>query len=292
MIQMSPSVGPASGCAGSGHRPISGMLCFAPALFRRLSVAIAATFVAAMAAMSPARAASAGTNTVPSTDSFAGVLTKHLTNNLVRYAALKADSRGLDEFLDSAAAVSRKQFDAWPQSDQIAFLINVYNAATLKLVTDNYPVKSIKKIGGWFSTPWKQEVVRLFGKTITLDEVEHGMLRAGYTEPRIHFALVCAAKGCPPLRTEPFTGAKLDEQLTDQGRRFLAQAEKNRFENGILYLSPIFQWFSGDFTASKLTVAEFVGPFLSADQRKALGKTDPKIRFTEYDWSLNDASAK
>ena len=292
MIQMSPSVGPASGCAGSGHRPVSGMHGSAPGPLRRLSVAIVAMLVATMSAMSPARAAAAGTNGAPSAESLASVLTKHLTNNLVRYAALKKDSRELDEFLGSAAAVTRKQFDAWPQSDQIAFLLNVYNAATLKLVTDNYPVTSIKKIGGWFSTPWKQEVVRLFGKTTTLDEVEHGMLRARYTEPRIHFALVCAAKGCPPLRTEPFTGAKLDEQLSDQGRRFLAQTEKNRFENGTLYLSPIFQWFSGDFTASKRTVAEFVGPFLPAEQRKALGKTDPKIRFTEYDWSLNDASGK
>lgn len=292
MIQISPTLESSSGCAESGRRPASGMRCLAAELSRRLSVAIAATLLAAMSAMSPACATSAGTNAVPCTDSLAAVLTKHLTNNLVRYAALKADSRGLDEFLGSAAAVSRKQFDAWPQSDQIAFLINVYNAATLKLVTDNYPVKSIKKIGGWFSTPWKQEAVRLFGKTTTLDEVEHGMLRAGYAEPRIHFALVCAAKGCPPLRAEPFTGAKLKDQLADQGRRFLAQSEKNRFENGVLYLSPIFDWFGADFTASKLTVAEFVGPLLPEAQRKALGKADPKIRFTEYDWSLNDASGK
>ena len=261
----------------------------------RLAFLLATVLIVGVSRPSPAGAASAGTdstNALPGSALLASVLAKNLTNNLVHYAALKADCRDLDAFLASSSAVSRKQFDAWTQQNQIAFLLNVYNAATLKLVTENYPVKSIKKVGGWFGSPWKIEIVRLFGKTTTLDEIEHGMLRVGYAEPRIHFALVCAAKGCPPLRPEPFSGAKLDEQLTDQGRRFLAQSEKNRFENGVLYLSPIFDWFSGDFTASKMTVTEFVLPLLPEVQRKAIGKSEPKVRFTEYDWSLNDAAPR
>lgn len=222
----------------------------------------------------------------------AEVLRAHVTNSFVRYANLKASPARLDAYLASAASVAKPDFEKWSEADQIAFLINVYNAATLKLITDNYPVKSIKKIGGWFGSPWKQEVVRLFGKTITLDELEHGMLRANYREPRVHFALVCAAKGCPPLRAEPFIGAKLNEQLDDQGRRFLAQPEKNRFENGTLYLSPIFNWFALDFTASKPSVADFVRPLLPDAQRKAMGTATPPVKFTDYDWSLNDATGK
>jgi hypothetical protein len=222
----------------------------------------------------------------------AEVLRTRVTNSFVRYADLKAAPARLDAYLAGTAQVTKPEFEKWSEADQISFLVNVYNAATLKLITDNYPVKSIKKIGGWFGSPWKQEVVRLFGKTITLDELEHGMLRANYREPRVHFALVCAAKGCPPLREEPFIGARLNEQLDDQGRRFLAQPEKNRFENGVLYLSPIFNWFAADFTATKPSVAEFVRPFLPEAQRKAMGTATPTVKFTDYDWSLNDASGK
>ena len=141
------------------------------------------------------------------------------------------------------------EFNRWTQPQQLAFLINLYDAATLKLIVEHYPVKSIKDIGNFFKGPWKQEVVPLLGKTVTLDYLEHGVLRKKYAEPRIHFAIVCAAKGCPPLRAEAFVADRLNEQLDDQGRVFLGPKEKNRWDTHarVLYLSPIFKWFSEDF---------------------------------------------
>ena len=124
--------------------------------------------------------------------------------------------------------------------------------------------------------------VELFGRTTTLDHVEHGILRKDYREPRIHFAIVCAANGCPPLRDEAFVAEKLELQLEDQARVFLGQAEKNRFEKGTLYLSPIFDWFEEDFKTGKArSVSEYVDPWFTDDVG---GKP---VKFTDYDWDLN-----
>ena len=128
------------------------------------------------------------------------VLKARVKNERVDYSALKADSKDLDAWLQSAGAATDAEFHHWSQSQQLAFLINLYNAATLRLILDHYPLKSIKDIGSVFKGPWKQEVVPLLGKTVTLDFLEHGILRKKYAEPRLHFAIVCAAKGCPPLR--------------------------------------------------------------------------------------------
>lgn len=217
------------------------------------------------------------------------ILTAHVKNGEVDYAALKASPQELQSYLDSLAAVTRPEFDAWPEPDQIAFLLNLYNAATLKLVADNYPVKSIKDIGGLFGNPWKLKVVRLWDRLTTLDDVEHGILRAEYQEPRIHFALVCAARSCPPLRPEAYVGKRLDAQLQDQGRIFLADRAKNRVDPAgqTLWLSPIFKWFQEDFTANGKTVAEFVVPFLPAAEISGVSPKDFKVRYTDYDWSLN-----
>ncbi|MGH7819703.1 MAG: DUF547 domain-containing protein, partial [Candidatus Binatia bacterium] len=174
---------------------------------------------------------------------YAAVLARFVRDGLVDYAGLRASPGDLDRYLDSAAGVGEADFRRWPRAERIAFLVNLYNAQTLRLVLDHYPVDGIRDIGGWFRGPWRQPVVRLFGRTISLDDVEHGILRKEYDEPRIHFALVCAALGCPPLRAEPYVGERLDAQLDDQGRRFLAERAKNRFDaaEGVLHLSPIFK---------------------------------------------------
>lgn len=219
---------------------------------------------------------------------FSAVLKQQVNGGWVDYAGLKADANPLNDYLDQLAAVSEAEFNAWPEKERLAFLINLYNAATLKLIVDHYPVKSIKDIGGLLKGPWKQEVVRLFGKVTTLDELEHGVIRKKYDDPRAHFALVCAARGCPPLRPEAYVGARLDEQLDDQGRAFLAQSQKNRIEGGerTIYLSPIFKWFSGDFEKKSGSVLKFIEPYLSEKDRSVLSAA--KIRYTDYDWSLND----
>ena len=223
------------------------------------------------------------------------VLKQHVRNARVDYAGLKADRAGLDDYLRTCGAVPEAEFKRWPEARQIAFLINVYNAATLQLIVDHYPVRSIKRIGGWFKSPWEVECVRLFGRTTTLDEVEHGMLRQNYDEPRIHFAIVCAAKGCPPLREEAYTGDRLNEQLAEQGRTFLRTRENNRVDpgTGTVHLSPIFKWFAGDFTREKESVLDFVTPYFTAADQQILASTrNWKIRYTDYDWSLNAAARK
>lgn len=200
---------------------------------------------------------------------------------MVNYAKLKKERTALDVYLKSTAAVTRSDFSTWDSKQQIAFLVNVYNAETLQLIIDHYPLKSIKNIGGRFKSPWKQVSVNLFGETTTLDHVEHGILRKDYSEPRIHFALVCAAVSCPPLRTEAYVAGRLDQQLDDQGRAFFAQTEKNRIEGGTLYLSAIFDWFGEDFTAGGKTLNQYVNPWFDG---RASGK---RVKFTDYSWKLN-----
>ena len=228
------------------------------------------------------------------------VLKQHVADGWVGYAALKAAPQPLDAYLATLAAVPEAEFKTWPEKERLAFLINLYNAATLKLIVDHYPVASIKKIGGFFNFgglgdgPWAQKVVRLFGRVTTLDYVEHEIIRKEYGEARVHFALVCAARGCPPLRAEAWTADRLEAQLDEQGKIFLGQTAKNRVEAKArtLYLSPIFKWFAGDFEAASGSVEKFVTPFLPEAARTALTAGGFKISYTDYDWSLNDAAKK
>ncbi len=225
----------------------------------------------------------------PSHAAFGQVLAARVTNGVVDYAALKAAPAGLDGYLATLAAVPEAEFKTWPEPARLAFLLNLYNATTLKLIADHHPVASIKQIGGLIKGPWKQEVVRAWGRVLTLDELEHKIIRAKYPDPRAHFAMVCAAKSCPPLRSEPYVGDKLAAQLDDQARVFLAQTAKNRVEaaTSTLWLSPIFRWFADDFTAGGKTVPEFVAPFLPGTAAKRVRAGGLKVKFTDYDWSLN-----
>lgn len=202
-------------------------------------------------------------------------------NGMVDYAGLKADRAGLDSYLEKTGAVTESDFNGWSESEQIAFLSNVYNAETLQLIIDNYPVDSIKDLGGLISTPWDKKTVILFGEETTLNKVEHDILREDYDEPRIHFALVCAAVSCPPLRREAYTGAKLDSQLDDQARVFLAQSGKNRIEGDTVYLSKIFDWYGGDFGRNDEALLNALNPWIEGE---TAGKD---IDYTDYDWSLN-----
>jgi len=200
---------------------------------------------------------------------FDSVLKSYVKDARVNYSALKAHPQELDRFLDQVAAVSETGFKRWTEKQQIAFLINAYNAYTLRLILDHYPVKSIKDIGTLFKGPWDQPVVHLFGRTLTLNTVEHKMLRKDYSEPRIHFALVCAAKGCPPLRGEAYVADRLDEQLDDQARQFLADSQKNRVDASrrTVYISPIFKWYGEDFEKKSGGVLRFLKPYWPEKER-------------------------
>ena len=221
---------------------------------------------------------------------FARVLAATVKDARVDYAKLKAAPAELDAYLKDVAAVPAAEFARWNKADRLALLLNLYNAQTLRLIVDHYPLKSIRTIGVLPGAAWRELVVRFGGQMLTLEHLENKVIRVEYREPRIHFALVCAALGCPPLRGEPYVGAQLSEQLDDQARAFLATPEKNRFDaaKNTLFVSQIFKWYAEDFTKAAGSVAAYVKPFLPTAQRDAL--TDPakvKVQFTDYDWTLN-----
>lgn len=220
---------------------------------------------------------------------FTNVLAEYVRNGKVDYAALKKSPAKLNAYLHVLAAVSKPTFEKWNRNQQMTFLINLYNAATLKLIIDHYPVKSIKDIGGFFRNPWKIAGVPLFGGKVTLDHVEHDLLRARFGDPRIHFAVNCASIGCPELRKEAFDAARLDAQLDEQGRRFLGDKSKNRLDANrkTLYLSPIFKWFESDFTGHSGTLEKFVAPYFNDADREVIKRGGLSIKYTDYDWSLN-----
>ena len=225
---------------------------------------------------------------------FDRLLKQQVQDGFVNYSALKATPAPLNDYLGQLAAVSENEFNGWNEHDRLAFLINLYNATTLKLIIDNYPLKSIRSIGWVPGSAWKQDTVALFGKKIPLDDLEHGIIRQEYKEPRVHFALVCAARGCPPLRAEAFVGGKLDRQLEEQGKMFMGQSNKNRVDASTktLYLSSIFKWFHEDFEAAAGSVVKFVTPFFPDAAQASLAAGDFKIEYTDYDWSLNDLAKK
>jgi len=220
---------------------------------------------------------------------FTAVLQSSVKSERVDYAALKNKPDALGGYLASLAAVPENEFNGWSMDQRLAFLINLYNAATIKLVIDHYPVKSIKDIGSFIKGPWDQPVVHVFGRTVTLNHIEHDIIRPKYAEPRAHFALVCASIGCPPLRGEAFDAAKLNEQLDDQGRVFFATKSKNRVDAkaGVLYLSPIFKWFKADFTGKSSSVEKFVAPFFNDADKAVILSGKLGVEYTDYDWSLN-----
>ncbi len=218
---------------------------------------------------------------------FDRVLKQHVKNARVDYAGLKAHPEELNRYLGQVAAVSKTEFKKWTEPEQIAFLINAYNAYTLKLIIDHYPLKSIKDIGSLLNGPWDQPVVKLFGETMDLNTLEHKILRKDYAEPRIHFGLVCAAKGCPPLRNEAYVGARLEGQLADQAKQFLAESARNRIaaSERVVYLSSIFKWYGSDFEKKSGSVLAALKPYWPA--KPPAEYESFKIRYTHYDWSLN-----
>jgi hypothetical protein len=223
----------------------------------------------------------------------------------VRYAAFVADRAALKAYLASLSAVPRASFDGWSKLQRMAFLVNAYNAFTVELILTRYPkLESIKDLGALFSTPWKPQWIALLGGMVSLDDIEHGMLRAKtgaqrYDEPRVHFAVNCASIGCPALREEAFVAERMEAQLEEQTRRFLSDRTRNRYntERGRLEVSKIFDWFGEDFRAGHLGIRslnDFLARYAEqlADapaERERIRSQKPDISFLDYDWKLNDA---
>ena len=241
-----------------------------------------------MAAVCAAAALAAG-NAAFDHAAFDRALKARVAGGTVDYDAF-ARAPEFPHYLD---ALSRARPDALPEKEQIAFWINAYNAYTIQLVNAHGERQSIRNIDKTLGVmkamgPWKEEMVRAGGRTLSLDFVEHEILRKRWREPRIHFALVCAARSCPPLRSEAYTGARLEAQLDDQARLFIARSpEKNRVdvEHATLYLSPIFGWFKDDFGPD---LGRFLARYVPEGPARALLESGAfKVVETPYDWSLN-----
>jgi Protein of unknown function, DUF547 len=220
----------------------------------------------------------------------------------VRYAGMAQDRAALKAYLASLAGVPAATVEAFSAPQQMAFLINAYNAYTVELVLTRYPkLDSIKDLGNLLQSPWKKPVAPLLGGTFTLDAIEHEMLRkrGRFDDPRIHFAVNCASVGCPPLREEAFVGERLDAQLDEQALRFMSDRSRNRWNAGAARaeVSKIFDWYGEDFRLGHRGI-KTLNAFLAryADQladaptdRARLKGQDVTVSFLDYDWRLNDA---
>ena len=234
-----------------------------------------------------------------------GLLKEHVTvidggiATQLDYSGIEAERVVLKGYLAEAAKVPRSTFESWSIAAQLAFLINVYNASTIDVILEEYPdIDSIRDIGFFLSSAWNQDFASLFGEPVTLDEIEHEIIRGWgrYNEPRIHFAVNCAAIGCPALRAEAFISEKLEMQLEDSTVKFLSDRSRNYFDNGRMYVSSIFDWYKEDFEKGwdgVDSVAEFLARYaaeLELDSATAnqLRADDIRIRHLKYDWGLND----
>ena len=205
---------------------------------------------------------------------------------LVDYKSLKENRDELDAYLSILEANAPS--DSWTTNERLAYWINAYNAFTLDLIVEFYPVSSIKDIGAiiqipFINTPWDIKFIKIGEEIYDLNNIEHGIIRREFDEPRIHFALVCAAMSCPRLRNEAYEAIRLEEQLSNAAREFLADTAKNRFINSAeAELSKIFLWYGGDFKEEQSLIS-----FLNTYAPIQLAE-DASLDYLDYSWELNE----
>lgn len=239
-------------------------------------------------------------------------------NGLVDYEGLQRQPGDLQAYTAALGAVPPARFASWHPSEQIAFLLNAYNAFTLASIIEQKPIRSsIRDIPG----VWKLKRHSVAGEAMTLDQIEHGILRKRYDEPRIHAALVCAAISCPPLRREPYSGARLNDQLDEQSRLWLRSPQGLVIDRGVgvgtgsgsgtgsdggagggtgtVAISAIFQWFGDDWKRRYATtenygghdqqreILHFISGYLSTADQAYLRQGRYRLTHLKYDWSLN-----
>lgn len=209
---------------------------------------------------------------------FDALLKKYVSSTgKVNYNGLKGEKAKLEEYLGILA--QNPPQNSWDRNKKLAFWINAYNANTLKLIIDNYPVASIQKIT---AKPWDKAFINIGDKTYTLNHIENEVIRPQFNEPRIHFALNCAAKSCPKLLNEAFLPEKLENQLAKQAKEFVNNTTANTISEKKAEISNIFNWYGKDFDTTGGVIA-----FLNAYSSIKI-KDNAKITFKEYDWSLNE----
>jgi hypothetical protein len=205
----------------------------------------------------------------------------------VRYDAVSAaDHAALDDWLARIQAVDPLTLT---RDGQMAYWIDLYNALTVMLILDQLPLESIRDIGGLFGTgPWSRELATVNGRALTLDDIEHRILRPHFTDPRIHFAVNCASIGCPDLAAEAFTAGNLEALLERGTRRYVNHPRGVRFEDGVLHLSSLFDWYRGDFPEGRAALLAWLAGYAEPALAERLRGHEGRIRH-DYDWSLNAA---
>ena len=216
----------------------------------------------------------ASSSNAPDHTAWNNLLRDHVSNTgRVDYRGMQTDETKLEAYL--ATLGKEVPDDSWSRNEALAYWINAYNAFTIKLILNNWPVASIRDL----KEPWDQRWIELAGKTYSLNQIEHDIIRPTYREPRIHFALVCAAKSCPPLPNEAFTAQNLDQLLTQRTRNFINDEERNVTQEEVVRVSPLFDWYGQDFGDVKAYLNKYLVTDIPASK---------ELSFLDYDWSLND----
>lgn len=206
-------------------------------------------------------------------------------DGFVDYAGLADRAGRLDAYIDSLATAP---FDELGRDARLALLVNAYNAFTLRLILDHYPLDSIKDIPA--GERWEAERWEIAGSVHSLNQIEHQLIRPNFREPRVHFALVCAAIGCPTLRTEAYTGERLEEQLEEQARYTHAQDRWMRYRPGAetVELTSLYAWYRDDFVQVAGSILAYAARYHEDLARDLERGHRPRIEFLDYDWGLNE----
>lgn len=243
---------------------------------------------------------------------FDSLLQKYVKDGLVNYKELKENQKLLTGYLDYLGSFESGEFLKFSRNEQMAYWINAYNAITIEGILRNYPIKKGEKVGRaifpgnsilQISGFWDQVFVKLMEKDITLNQIEHDILRKKFQDPRIHFVIVCASIGCPVLESRAFFAENLDQRLEKAASNFINDTLKVKLdiEKDTICLSSIFKWYKGDFAVSEQNknvlrkyqknergVIDYILNYLPPDDRKYIFEKQPKIKYLKYDWSLNE----
>ncbi|MBK6859683.1 MAG: DUF547 domain-containing protein [Saprospiraceae bacterium] len=208
------------------------------------------------------------------------------TNGNVDYKRIMKDSIQLNEYLEKLS--NNPPRPTWTVNESKAYWINAYNAFTIQLILRNYPIRSIKDIGSripFINSTWDIPFITIGSELLSLNTIEHLILRKTYKDPRLHMVLVCASKSCPSLRNEAYTAGSLDLQLDEQCYKFLMDPGRNKIQTSELKISQLFKWYSSDFK-KRGGIIPFINKYSEVKIRK-----NAQIDYLEYDWSLNEKTA-
>ena len=244
--------------------------------------------------------------------SFDQLLQTYVKKGFVDYKSLKLNKTQLVSYLKNIEQVNPTDFETWSKEEKMAFWINAYNAITLEGILRNYPIKwggflakrrfpqnSIRQISKF----WDTVFIKPMGKNLTLNQIEHEILRKEFNDPRIHFVIVCASIGCPILESQAFFAEDLNQRLDQASENFVTDSEKVRLDKqkDVLFLSSILDWYKEDFKKSDYSdrilnnyrkkdrgLVEFVLNYIGKTEKNYILQHQPKIKYLDYDWSLNE----